>query len=94
VEKRAGYSALLAYVVPPVGTAFATQPRYVLSYRCTAGDLVIWSNLATVHRAAGYDDLKYPRNMRRTTIRAPGFGEEDEGNYLKMYGSSLDMLGR
>lgn len=75
-------------------TAFATQPRYVLSYRWAAGDLVVWSNLATVHRAAGYDDLRYPRNMRRTTIRAPGFGDGDDDNYLAMYGTSLDMMGR
>jgi alpha-ketoglutarate-dependent 2,4-dichlorophenoxyacetate dioxygenase len=75
-------------------TAFATQPRYVFSYKWRAGDLVVWSNLATVHRAAGYDDLKYPRNMRRTTIRAPGYGDGDEGNYLDMYGSSLDQMGR
>ena len=75
-------------------TAFATQPCYVLSYQWTAGDLVVWSNLATVHRAAGYDDLRYARNMRRTTIRAPGFGDGDDSNYLAMYGSSLDMLGR
>lgn len=75
-------------------TAFATQPRYVFSYQWAAGDLVVWSNLATVHRAAGYDDLRYKRNMRRTTIRAPGFGDGDDGNYLEMYGSSLDQLGR
>jgi alpha-ketoglutarate-dependent taurine dioxygenase len=50
---------------------WATQPQFVYRHRWTLGDLVVWDNTGTIHRA-----LPYPadsgRLMRRTTIR----GEE------------------
>jgi alpha-ketoglutarate-dependent taurine dioxygenase len=32
-----------------------------------AGDLVIWDNRATMHRATPFDDAKYRRELRRVT---------------------------
>jgi alpha-ketoglutarate-dependent 2,4-dichlorophenoxyacetate dioxygenase len=31
--------------------------------------VVIWDNLATMHRATPFDDQRYERDMRRTTCR-------------------------
>ncbi len=47
---------------------FATQPQFVYSHKWHEGDLVIWDNRCTLHRATSFDDLTYPRDMRRTTI--------------------------
>jgi alpha-ketoglutarate-dependent 2,4-dichlorophenoxyacetate dioxygenase len=33
-----------------------------------AGDLVIWDNRSTMHRATLFDDTRYARDMRRTTV--------------------------
>jgi alpha-ketoglutarate-dependent 2,4-dichlorophenoxyacetate dioxygenase len=48
---------------------FATQPQfcYELHWQ-TIGDLVIWDNRCTMHRATSFDDRKYRRDMRRTTV--------------------------
>jgi alpha-ketoglutarate-dependent 2,4-dichlorophenoxyacetate dioxygenase len=45
----------------------ATQPRHVYSHRWKVGDLVIWDNRTTMHRATTFDDTKYRRELRRTT---------------------------
>jgi alpha-ketoglutarate-dependent 2,4-dichlorophenoxyacetate dioxygenase len=49
--------------------AFATQPRFIYSHEWRVGDVVIWDNLATIHRATPFDDVRYGRDMRRTTCR-------------------------
>jgi alpha-ketoglutarate-dependent 2,4-dichlorophenoxyacetate dioxygenase len=48
--------------------AFATQPRFVYQHRWRAGDLVVWDNRCTLHRGRPYDDVKFRRDMRRTTV--------------------------
>lgn len=45
----------------------ATQPRFVYSHEWTVGDFVIWDNRSTMHRARVFDDMKYRRELRRTT---------------------------
>jgi alpha-ketoglutarate-dependent 2,4-dichlorophenoxyacetate dioxygenase len=45
----------------------ATQPRFVYGHRWRVGDLVIWDNRTTMHRATPFDDKKYRRELRRTT---------------------------
>jgi alpha-ketoglutarate-dependent 2,4-dichlorophenoxyacetate dioxygenase len=47
---------------------FATQPQFLYTHRWRAGDLVVWDNRCTLHRATGYDVFKYKRDLRRTTI--------------------------
>ena len=49
--------------------AFATQPRFVYAHQWRLGDILIWDNLATMHRATPFDDRTYRRDMRRTTCR-------------------------
>ena len=49
--------------------AFATQPKFVFAHRWRVGDVVIWDNLATMHRATPFDDRTHIRDMRRTTCR-------------------------
>ena len=50
-------------------TEFATQPHFVYRHRWTKGDVVIWDNRCTMHRATPFEDLAYPRDLRRTTCR-------------------------
>ena len=48
-------------------TAFATQAPFVFRQEWQPYDLVMWDNLATMHRATPFEDFKYPRDMRRVT---------------------------
>lgn len=45
----------------------ATRPEFVYRHRWRVGDLVIWDNRATMHRARPFDDAKYRRELRRVT---------------------------
>ncbi len=45
----------------------ATQPRFVYRHQWQVGDLVIWDNRATMHRARPFDDARYRRELRRVT---------------------------
>ncbi len=45
----------------------ATQPEFVYRHAWRLGDLVIWDNRATMHRARPFDDMKYRRELRRVT---------------------------
>ena len=45
----------------------ATQPEFVYRHVWRVGDLVIWDNRATMHRARPFDDTKYRRELRRVT---------------------------
>ena len=45
----------------------ATQPQFVFSHRWRVGDLVIWDNRTTMHRATPFDDKTHIRDMRRVT---------------------------
>ncbi|MBM3342887.1 MAG: TauD/TfdA family dioxygenase [Betaproteobacteria bacterium] len=51
-------------------TEHATQREFVYRHKWRVGDLVMWDNQATMHRARPYDDLKYPRDLRRSTLTA------------------------
>ena len=48
-------------------TEHATQPEFVYRHVWRVGDLVIWDNRATMHRARAFDDLTYRRELRRVT---------------------------
>ena len=45
----------------------ATQAEFVYRHSWRVGDLVIWDNRATMHRARPFDDAKYRRELRRVT---------------------------
>jgi len=49
-------------------TEFSTERRFVYQHRWQAGDLVVWDNRCTLHRARPYDDTRYRRDLRRTTV--------------------------
>lgn len=49
--------------------AFATQPRFVYAHQWRVGDVLIWDNLCTMHRATEFDDTIVRRDVRRTTCR-------------------------
>jgi len=50
----------------------ATQKQFVYSHRWKAGDLLMWDNRFTLHRARPFDDLHHPRDLRRTTTQDAG----------------------
>ena len=45
----------------------ATRPEFVYRHAWQVGDLVIYDNRATMHRARPFEDTKYPRELRRVT---------------------------
>ena len=45
----------------------ATQRKFVYRHAWRVGDLVIWDNRCTMHRATPFEDLKYRRELRRVT---------------------------
>ena len=45
----------------------ATQPQFVFTHRWKAGDLVIWDDRCTMHRAREFD-MTEVREMHRTTV--------------------------
>ena len=51
---------------------FATQPQFSYTHQWRVGDLVIWDNRCTLHRAMGYDVFRHRRDMRRATINEYG----------------------
>jgi alpha-ketoglutarate-dependent 2,4-dichlorophenoxyacetate dioxygenase len=47
---------------------FATRPQFVYRHAWQVGDLVIWDNRCTMHRATPFDATDQVRDLRRTTI--------------------------
>jgi alpha-ketoglutarate-dependent 2,4-dichlorophenoxyacetate dioxygenase len=45
----------------------ATRSQFVYRHAWRLGDLVIWDNLATMHRGKPYDDAVHRRELRRVT---------------------------
>ena len=52
--------------------AFADQPQFVYSHVWSAHDLILWDNLAVLHRATPFASSAEPRRMVRTTIAGDG----------------------
>lgn len=48
--------------------AFATRPDHVYSHKWQPGDLVVWDNRCTLHRATPYDP-QYRRTLYRTQVK-------------------------
>lgn len=53
-------------------TEHATKPEFVYSHKWKVGDLVMWDNRQTLHRARPFKDTEEMRDMRRTTIAGDG----------------------
>ena len=61
----------------------ATRPQFVHYHEWTLGDLVIWDNRTTMHRARPFDDIAYKRELTRvTTLDIPR-------NYIIFYQGSF-----
>ena len=53
-------------------TEHATQREFTYRHAWRDHDLVVWDNLATMHRSTPFEDQKYRRELRRiTTIDVP-----------------------
>ncbi|HJQ62462.1 MAG TPA: TauD/TfdA family dioxygenase [Burkholderiales bacterium] len=63
-----GWSQFEALMLLRELTEHATQREFVYRHTWRVGDLVMWDNQATMHRGRPFDDLKYPRDLRRTTL--------------------------
>ena len=50
---------------------FASQPHFIYAHQWRKGDLLIWDNRCTLHRAMPFDYLVHKRDLRRTTISDP-----------------------
>jgi alpha-ketoglutarate-dependent 2,4-dichlorophenoxyacetate dioxygenase len=63
-----GWPAPEAQILLRELTEHATQREFVYTHHWRVGDLVMWDNRTTMHRALRYDDMAYPRDLRRTTV--------------------------
>ena len=48
-------------------TEHATQRQFVYRHAWKVGDLVIWDNRATMHRATPFEDTRHRRELHRVT---------------------------
>ena len=48
--------------------AHATRRQFVYTHRWRVGDLVIYDDRCTMHRAGAFDDMRWPRDMLRATV--------------------------
>jgi alpha-ketoglutarate-dependent 2,4-dichlorophenoxyacetate dioxygenase len=69
-EGRALIDELIAHV---------TQRQFVYTHRWRPRDLVMWDNRCTMHRGTDYDDLRWVRDMQRTTVSDVANSCEQEG---------------
>jgi alpha-ketoglutarate-dependent 2,4-dichlorophenoxyacetate dioxygenase len=65
-------------------TEHATQREFVYRHVWRVGDLVMWDNQTTMHRARPFPDELYPRDLRRTTLTcgAPALAAAAAGSAL------------
>lgn len=53
-------------------TVWSTQPRFTYRHKWRVGDLVMWDNRATMHRAMPYELASDRRVLTRTTVAGDG----------------------
>ncbi|MBO9601186.1 MAG: TauD/TfdA family dioxygenase [Novosphingobium sp.] len=51
---------------------FATQEKFIYVHKWRQGDLLIWDNRCTLHRATPLETDDYKRDVRRTTVNEYG----------------------
>jgi alpha-ketoglutarate-dependent 2,4-dichlorophenoxyacetate dioxygenase len=71
---------------------WATQPQYTFAVTWKPGDLVIWDNLASMHRGGDYDERIYRRDMRRTTVREGAAPTEPDDPFAQLLNDSMRQL--
>ncbi|HZX87458.1 MAG TPA: TauD/TfdA family dioxygenase [Reyranella sp.] len=55
-------------VLIPQLQAFATRPEFTYVHHWRAGDVILWDNRSSMHRATAYDQIGGRRLMHRTTV--------------------------
>lgn len=60
--------------------AKATTPEFTYAHQWQQFDFVIWDNRCVLHRATGFDAVKYRRIMRRTTVAGVGRTVNEAGD--------------
>jgi alpha-ketoglutarate-dependent 2,4-dichlorophenoxyacetate dioxygenase len=48
--------------------AHITRPEFVYRHAWQEGDLVMWDNRTTLHRGRPFDEARFKRDLRRTSI--------------------------
>ena len=48
---------------------FATQERFIHTHKWSVHDFMMWDNRRVNHRGRPWDEEKYPRDLRRTTVK-------------------------
>jgi alpha-ketoglutarate-dependent 2,4-dichlorophenoxyacetate dioxygenase len=87
---RAEGRALLSELIE-----FATQPKYLFNVSYRPGDMVIWDNLCSMHRGGDFDEFKYRRDMRRTTVREAAAPATPDDPFTELFTASGALaLGR
>jgi alpha-ketoglutarate-dependent 2,4-dichlorophenoxyacetate dioxygenase len=56
-----------------------TQRQFLYTHRWRPNDLVMWDNRCTMHRGTDFDDMRFVRDMRRTTVSDIANSCEQEG---------------
>ena len=51
---------------------FATQDKFIYAHKWRQGDLLIWDNRCTLHRATPLETDEYKRDVRRATVNEYG----------------------
>ncbi len=51
---------------------FATQEKFIYAHKWRQGDMVIWDNRCTLHRATPLETDEYKRDVRRATVNEYG----------------------
>jgi len=59
----------------------ASKPQLIYSHKWQVGDLVIWDNRCTMHRATPFNYMADRRDMRRSTINE--YGEDRMGGQMQ-----------
>ncbi|MEQ1775646.1 MAG: TauD/TfdA family dioxygenase [Burkholderiales bacterium] len=59
--------------------AHVTQRQFLYTHRWRPNDLVMWDNRCTMHRGTDFDDMRFVRDMRRTTVSDIANSCEQEG---------------
>ena len=67
---------------------WATQPHYVFPVKWNVGDLVIWDNLASMHRGGVFDERHERRDMRRTTVREAAAPDQPDDPFAELFQSA------
>ena len=57
----------------------ATEPSKIYAHKWQTGDVIIWDNRATLHRATPFDMSQHRRLMQRTTVSNPTAIDEYAG---------------